>query len=370
MTNYFVAILLLTPFAAFFRDGIMLVAVFAVCSFFLFVLPSTGYDYDYYKQAFDNAYVTLSYPWFSTDSIITAEPFYIWYTAAVSVLTPLPFQGFLVLNFIFCGVLSFFAFRKLKVISLDLFWISFLPVVVPTLFYFSPRSSISLFWVLLGFMLLVRRKVLFALPCLFLGISIHSQYILITTFTVVAYLVYAYSYKFNDSIRKKLGLALIFMAGLSLLGVQQLMGVLSSALGVLPSAEVAVSKLHYLESARSGYRLTAILSIIVYPAMMYLIFVRKKKLCFSFFDNRELDETFVHMLALVIIFGAMINIVFIGESHLAGRLSRFSDYIGMGVVLPTFFVIYLGRVATVFILWALVWLAPLMYSTVYGVGVS
>lgn len=348
----------------------MLVAIFIVCSVFLFILPSTGYDYDYYKQAFDNAYLISSYPWFSTDSIITAEPFYIWYTAVVSVLTPLPFQGFLVLNFVFCGLLSFFSFRKLRVVSLDLFWVSFLPVVFPTLFYFSPRSSISFFLVLLGFMLLVRRKLLLALPFFFLGISIHSQYILITVFMVVAYLFYDYSYKFDDSIRKKLGLALIFMAGLSLLGVQQLMGVLSSVLGVLPSAEVAVSKLHYLESTRSGYRLTAILSIIIYPAMMYLIVIRKKKCFFSFIENKKWDETFVHMLVLVVIFGAMINLVFIGESHLAGRLSRFSDYIGMGVILPSFLVIYLGRLAAVFILWALVWLAPLMYSTVYGVGVS
>ena len=333
---------------------------------FLLVLPSTGLDYDYYKQAFDNAYYVSTFPWFYTDSTLTAEPLYIWYTSMVSVLTPFSFQAFLVLNFLLCVSFSMFAYRKVRYLKIDLFWLSFLPVIFPTLFYFSPRSSVSFFLVLLGFFLLCRRRLLFSLLFIAIGVSLHSQYILVSVFFIAAYLTYIYSQGLEEKLRRRVGVFLIFSAGACLVGVHALMGVLSSVLGVLPSSEVALSKLHYLESSRSGYRVTSVLSILVYPAVFYLMKKEKSKKGIVFLDDSDADRLFVHMLGLVVLFGAMINIVFIDQSHLAGRLSRFSDYVGMGIILPAFLVMYLRRELCVLVLWGMVLVAPFIYSTVYG----
>ena len=366
MDKYYIAVLIVTPLALIFKGRMAVLLIAACCSTFLAVLPSTGFDYDYYKQAFDHAYHAAQFPWFYTDSILTAEPLYIWYTSAVSVITPLPFQGFLVLNFILCVILSLFSFKKTKYIRIDLFWVSFLPVVFPTLFYFSPRSSLSFFLVLFGFFLLCQRRIWLSFGILAIAVSLHSQYILVCVFFIAAYFSYAYSRGLEEKIRRRVGLALILLSGLCLVGVHSLMGVLSSVLGVLPSSEIALSKLHYLEASRSGYRITSILSIIIYPIIFYLMKKRKDARGITFFNDNYTDQVFVHMLGLVILFGAMVNLVFFDQSHLAGRLSRFSDYMGMGVIIPAFLVIYFGRELCILGLWVMALVAPLVYGTVYN----
>ncbi|KAF0809834.1 hypothetical protein A167_01374 [Alcanivorax sp. S71-1-4] len=366
MEYYYYYALVLTPLALVIRRNFLIAIMMIGGCWFLLTLPSTGYDYDYYKQAYDNAYFDAGYPWFKTEAVLTAEPLYKWYTSFVSVVLPIEFQGFLALNFILCLVISWFSLRGFRNIDLDLFWLAFVPVIFPTLFYFSPRSSISFFLVFLGFMSLIKGRNLFALLPLSLGILIHSQYILVVVFFTVSYFSYRATVGLSERIRKRIGILILVLLGLSLLVVRYLMGVLASVLGLLPSADVAVSKLHYLEGSETGYRLTAVLSILVYPMIYMSVMWIKKKRGIYFLENEAQDRQFCHMIGLVVLFGALVNIVFFETSHLAGRLSRFSDYLCMGLLLPVFLKLFLKREGAVIALWGMVWVAPLMYRTVYG----
>ena len=68
------------------------------CSVSLLLLPDTGADYGAYKDAYDNAYFTIEYPWFQTASSLTAEPAYKWYTSFFANVIPLGFSSFLMLS--------------------------------------------------------------------------------------------------------------------------------------------------------------------------------------------------------------------------------------------------------------------------------
>lgn len=63
---------------------------------FLYLLPSTGLDYEFYKLSYDSAQLAPDFPY----STLSAEPFYIWYTSFISIVTAFRFPLFLFINFI------------------------------------------------------------------------------------------------------------------------------------------------------------------------------------------------------------------------------------------------------------------------------
>ena len=91
----------------------------------------------------------------------------------------------------------------------------------------------------------------------------------------------------------------------------------------LPTSAIISSKLHYLDSANSGFRMSGLLSIVIYP--LFMIFFRKNP------EFRKLETVLVVLTA----FSLLINIVFISNAHIAGRLSRVSDYFLFSYVLAT-----------------------------------
>ena len=126
------------------RSKYSIFIILSTTSYILFLLPSTGMDYDYYKADYISAHYIPNFPFFRTTTILTAEPFYKWYTAFISVITNLSFEEFLSLNFIMLYGLLFNLFKKyFQVFPSLLFMVFGLMAIVPTIFYFSPRSSIS-----------------------------------------------------------------------------------------------------------------------------------------------------------------------------------------------------------------------------------
>ncbi|MAY89177.1 MAG: hypothetical protein CML02_20940 [Pseudooceanicola sp.] len=356
---------LLSIFALIFNKYLFVALVVVGISCFLFLLPSTGLDYYYYRQAFENAYLVQEFPWFKTDSIITAEPFYLWYNSFLGVVFPFGFPFFLVVNFLICFLLSYLAIRRVPKVDFGLFWAAILPVVVPTIFYFSPRSSVSFFLLLLSFFLVLQSR--FKTAAIFMGgaFLVHSQYILVSAFIVLLNFFYPIVERSNGLSKKIYSASLIICLAVALKMIGLLLTHIEFILSLLPSANIAISKLRYFEGSSSGLRITAVLSVIVYPAMILLIGIQKQKGKLVYFESKGVDDRAQYFILMIIFFGAVINVVFFGDPHLAGRLSRFSDYLGLGVVMPMFFKLYFDRSLAVIFLWFLCFLGPILYPTVY-----
>tara|TARA_R100000789_G_scaffold75315_2_gene70922 strand:- start:526 stop:1590 length:1065 start_codon:yes stop_codon:yes gene_type:complete len=352
--------------AMFLRSWLLLLVVAVGLSWFLLILPSTGMDYDYYKDAYDNAFGLASFPWFDTQAIITAEPLYLWYSSFFSVVTGAPFQFFLALNFLICFFFSVLSFRENRLLKLDLAWVAFLPVIAPTLFYFSPRSSLSFFMLMFGFFLLVKGRFWVALPVIVFSMMFHSQYILIGFFIIFSYLIFEVSPRLKI---KKSYIAVLVVTGMAifLLGANYLVGFLASFFSVVPNSDVAVGKLSQLENVREGYRVTAMLSVLVYPALLFFVWRRAKSKELVFYNDDVVNRRWMFMIAMAVVFGAMVNLVFFNASHLSGRLGRFSDYFSMAVLVPLSLRLIGGRLAVSGALLILVIMAPFMYSTVYNI---
>lgn len=332
---------------------------------FLYLLPSTGWDYDHYQEAYDLSYFVNEFPWFYTTSGITAEPLYLWYNSAFGVLVPLGFELFLVLNFLFCFLMSFTFFDGRKDLLLY-FWISMIPVILPTLFYFSPRSSISFFLVLTGFFKLCQNRNITALILIFIGCMFHSQYILISVFILSYSVLLMILSRCSDVVKKRVLILFGALTFILILNINVFIGVIEGVLGQLPSSKVAVSKLHYLSDARGGLRATSILSIVVFPSLMYVILRKYRSTKIQLFSKPKTDQRFILMLTACVVFGFLINVLFFNAPHLSGRLGRFSDYLGMTVVMPLSLMFLGGKkiLFAVLIIFALA--APFLYPTVYN----
>lgn len=366
MEAYYYFVLFVTASAVLLRNWFLLFWIVVIFSFFLLTLPSTGRDYDYYKAAYDNAFMLPSFPWFGTQAVITAEPLYLWYSSFLSVITGSSFQIFLVVNFLICFFVSMLSFYGNRMARLDFAWVAFLPVIAPTIFYFSPRSSLSFFMLMFGFFLLVKGRLWAGLAAIVFSALFHSQYIMIGLFLVFSYFIFQVSPKFKI---KKVYLAFLLVTSmiLFLLGIKYLLGFLSAAFSVLPSSDVAVGKLNQLEDVREGYRVTAILSILIYPSMLFFLWQRFKKGGVIFYDDDLMNRRWMFMMAMVVVFGAMINIVFFNASHLSSRLGRFSDYFSMAILVPLVFRLVGGRLVASAGLFVMALMAPIMYATVYNI---
>jgi hypothetical protein len=339
--------------------------------YFLVVLPTTGWDYEVYKQAFDASYFSDKYPWFQSRTILTSEPFYLWYNSFWGVILPLGFSWYLAVNFLVCVVISKFTFKKFKPDHFLYFWLMFLPVIIPTVFYFSPRSSISFILIFCAMVTLTRHKYLWATLLFFMGCMTHSQFLLITFLIIGTYiLLYRANYSEEKYMRIIKFLSIFLFIALNFMS--QLSSVLVNFLSFLPTVKIIAAKMHYFESEdgeNSSFRLTAILSILIYPILSYslvkLISQSKRNLVFLDSIPKKTELLFTYMLFAIMAYGAVINLSFLNESHVAGRLSRLSDYIGMGLVLPLYMRLVLNEITTKWVLILFCLVAPLLFATLY-----
>jgi hypothetical protein len=330
----------------------------------LILLPSTGADYDYYKSAYDSASLSSTFPYFNSLSELTAEPLYLWYSSVISVVTSLPFNYFLAVNFGIC-IAIFGLIKKGFIRSIEsYFWIALLPVVLPTIFYASPRSSISFILCLSGVVLLAQKQAKLGFSLLFLGISFHSQYIPAASIAALASIVMSSKSQLSKIASLCIHLTITILAILLLASPQIFGSIASTVLAILPSGDVAVAKLHYLEGTGDSLRMTSLLSIAVYPILFFQLnrISNSKRVIF---EDKELDANFLYLLGKLIFFGAIINLIYFDNPHIAGRLSRLSDYLGIGILIPAYLKARCSKqlVAAFLMLFALV--SPILYRSLY-----
>ena len=338
------------------------------CFYLLTVLPSTDLDYDVYKKSYDNAVFVSHFPWFESVSRLNSEPFYVWYTSFFGVIFSFEFPVFLGINFLICITLSFLALKNiLDINNYYYFWMFLLPVIFPTIFYFSPRSSISFFAILLGFMFLFKEKYMYALLIIFCGVNLHSQFLPITMMILITFITFQILQKKDKEsyIEITLFYGLLFFIFLKISST--LIVFLSDFLSFMPSSETVNSKLRYLTNSRSGFRITSILSILIYPIISYhlLTLIKRDSSLFVLKEDKSKELIFGYMLFAITIYGAVINLAYINEPHLAGRLSRFSDYIGMCLLVPAYLIsCEREHIANILIV-LLCMISPFIYGTLY-----
>jgi hypothetical protein len=68
-----------------------------------------------------------------------------------------------------------------------------------------------------------------------------------------------------------------------------------------------------------------------------------------------------------VLFGFCVNLAFFDQPHISGRLSRFSDYYSLGIVLPVSLLLFFSWRVVVLTAIILIFSAPVLYSTVYAI---
>lgn len=340
------------------------VLIFGV-AFILSQLLPTGFDYQYYETDYLSGYFFELPPFFYTDGGLTAEPLYKIYSGLIRVLTQSSFQFFLSFNFLLCVLVYyvFFPFRRGDIFYFSLLYLT--PVILPTIFYFSPRSSLSFFLVLASLYLLISSQLSKAVLCSFLGVMIHSQYIPFVFFLFFVYFLCGKGAEFN---MRKSALTLIIVGGvftISLFFLGSFISLISSALSFLPSGDVASTKLHYFTSSESGFRITSLLSIILFPILMYIYWKRRRLLVNKLNISRDFNERLCFFIMIPVVYGVSINIAFYDAPHLSGRLGRFSDYFLFFTLIPLSLRCVFSNRVVLLVLTIFVVSAPILYPTVY-----
>ena len=364
-----------TIFVSFFYlldKKLSLYILFVGCCFFLWYLPSINFfgpDYPGYLNCYENAYTISNFPWYVSASVLVSEGFYVWLNASFAIITGFKFPFFLVANFLASFLLSLYILKDFKKDFKYLFWLMILPVIFPTIFYYLIRSSLSFFFTLVAFMVLVnfpkKRAGLFAIFSMFIAINIHSQYMLISILFIFMFYFLKLDDEsaFNNNLKKVYIVSIILYLFLFL--INNFIDVLTSLFSYLPSAEVAIVKLGYFENSREGFRLTGLLSILAYPYMAYKVLYTVHETQYTLLLNDKVKEKkMMFLIFTIILFGAVINLAFINNPHVAGRLSRFSDYLGMVMLMPFYFKIQLYNKEKIFLI-IITLLAPILYAAVY-----
>lgn len=358
---YYLLLSLFCTYLFFINTRLSVFAFVFIFSFLLFNLDSTGLDYDYYEKDYLTGYFQSDWPYFYTNGGLTAEPFYRIYSGFIRTVTQSSFQFFLVINFIVCVLLYFISlpFENVRVRFLPLLFA--VPVIFPTIFYFSPRSSLSYFLVLLGGFMLIKGRKWAPFGIMFLGGMLHSQFLLFILFSLLCVHMNPqrkYPLLFLYSV-----LLFVFLKVLPLI-----IGLVASFLSFLPSADVATNKTHYLESAKEGFRITSILSIIVFPLLSYTLYKARDTIDIRFGIKSEMVSKFMYFTVLSVLFGLVVNLAFINQPHLAGRLSRFSDYYSFMILLPLAIYAYFSFSVVKVCLMLFLLISPIIFPTIYSVA--
>jgi len=372
--EYFYAFTLISVLLFFINKKRAVIFVIIGCVFFLYYLPSIGHfgpDYLGYQTTYVNAFKIEAFPWVNTAAQIDSEPFYLWYSSLISAYSNLVFSFYMIFNFLLCVFISVFMLRSFKSDYKYFFWIMILPVIFPTIFYFLLRSSLSYFLVALGFFSLLnpsKKKAIFlAILFFFLGINLHSQYILITLLILGVFVVL----RFETLAEYYRDLKIIIISAFALIfiltGLRSFTNELASILSFLPSSDVISVKIGHLTGVdNKGLRLTALLSIVIYPVMAFQVVIKTYKSHVLYFLNNKLKERkFLLLMLAIILYGAAINIAYFDSALAAGRLSRFSDYLGICLLMPMYFKTCIGYKTEYLALVIITVLAPILYAAVY-----
>ena len=308
-----------------------------------------------------------TYPYFSTVGRIDSEPYYRIYSAFIRVVTGLSFNGYLALNFIvwylilYAGLKSIF---KPDVVTVFLL-LGFLSIT-PAIFYYLIRSGTPYVLVVLVFVLYVKKRPFWALALSFIAVGFHSQYIPAIFVLAIGYFWYEHIVKKQLTISNNL----LYISVLSFM----LMIVFKWAVPILSMMSFLPTDISFLEGkARAltggteGYRLTSVLSTVVFP-LIYFYLLKKEKFLkvFQKGESRETYNRFIFLLGSIILLSFIVNLVFFNTPLVAARLSRFGDYTFMMIGVGTFLLTMKNSDKLLpLILVFLAAIAPLLYPAVY-----
>jgi len=338
----------------------------------IYFLPGTAPDYQGYKLDYESGKMIDSFPYFRTLSIIDAEPYYKIYSAFIKVVTGLSFNGYLALNFILWYSLLYIGLKSIfKPYAVTIFMMLGLISIVPAIFYFLLRSSTPYILAVLVFVLYVKKRPIMAMVVSFIAMGFHSQYIPAIFVLGLSY----FWYEFFIKNKQSTGKILIYtgvMSMLLLIAFKWAVPILSMLTFLPTDTAFLAGKSRALTSATEGFRLTSILSIVVFPWMFFYLVKKRKFLeVFQKGESRETYNRFIFLLGSAVLLAFVLNLVFINAPLIAGRLSRFSDYtflmIGMGTFLIT--IKHSDKLLPLLFL-LLMCLAPFIYPAVYDFNLS
>ncbi|MDE2038817.1 MAG: EpsG family protein [Elusimicrobia bacterium] len=338
-----------------FHKGVA-VAIFA---FFLLHAQSTGADYEYYKIGFNSVQRTEDFPYVETSGL-DAEPAYQYYMLLGRSLTD-DFNIFLALSFFVWILLLRWALLKFGLGSEDLRYVLIcaLPTVVPVVAYWSPRSALSLPLLIFALYFLNSKRVLAVLLMAFLAMQCHSQYIPVAVVIIATALAWCYS--------RKAVLPIAFAASLVVVSILRfdVIAILSMRLlGASRIFDFALSKLHYFQSVDEALTLRPAGLIMILVDLYYLLFLRRA--IFSGASNSDsMSSMMKNALDICTAFSLVTNVLFIEDSHIAGRVSRFPDYFTICVGLPFVVRRFFGKKSAHFIILGYALLSMLMYRQIY-----
>lgn len=343
----------------------------AVLVYFIVVFVDDGFippDYENYLQVFENAFRVEGWPYYKTITFASVEELYVTFNGFVKFNIADDFVTFMMVNAALSLLLYYLLVRKMLVHHRAVSFVMLLPVIYPTGNYFLLRSSLPFFLGLLALAYLANKKWWPAVVLFVIGFNIHNQYILSFFLTVVAFFYLKRGIAREDfkTVNRVLLISAVILAVfLGFANVFQ--DLIAQAFSFLPNSNLTSTKINYLETERQSYRYTAVLSIGVFPYFCYKIL--KHKLNYRewrvFYQDNNKDLMFVYLLFALSLAGAAINIGFIDNSHVAGRLSRFSDYVLTLFILHTYFKLYTPRETYKLIILFIVLISPLIYPAVY-----
>lgn len=314
----------------------------------LLFLPDPGQDFPFYERAFDSVNFDISARnWYSGGGGLTAEPPWFWYSSLLKSLGVWEFRVFLVVNFWICLALIVKALRLLELTRdhLNLTLALLVPVVFPTIFFRSPRSSISLALCLLGLAYFANGRSRIAVILVVAGSAVHSQFLVVCLFSLLV------SFKPSSQVPKVFargGMALLLTLG-ALLFAQAAI----SRVGFIPNFDFFQAKLSQFEDPRTGFRLTGLLSIFVVPFLAW----RSR----SYWASPQVAALVLNLS----IFSLGVNLAFLNAGHIAGRLSRLSDFLLLPLLGSWFLIERTGRFERVIPLAPVFVLIPFAYPTLY-----
>lgn len=304
----------------------------ALIAFGIFLLnaTTTGNDYDLYKIGYENVTFFDEPPYIATNQL-DSEPIYLLYMALGRLISD-EFNVFLTFCFIVWIWLNKVALGRLGIEKADLRYILLcaLPVVIPVVAYWSPRSAISLPLLMLAYYFLNKNRG--ALGVLFgvLAGLFHSQYI---PFALTLILTIVISRYFRRSVIEGAIVFSILVVGLLRFGGDTISLLFDGRDGSIFS--LAFGKLHYFvdPNQTGAIRFSGLLIILM--DLAYLLYFRR-------YAQRSIDsnqqgsnlDSVLQLIGIAAVFSIVTNILFINDAHVAGRVARFADYFVMCVGMP------------------------------------
>lgn len=339
---------------------------FALIVFGIFLLnaTTTGNDYDLYKIGYENVTFFDEPPFIATNEL-DSEPIYLLYMALGRLVTD-EFNVFLTICFVVWIWLNKVAFSKLGVEKADLRYILLcaLPVVIPVVAYWSPRSAISLPLVILTHYFLQKNRVATGVLFGVLAGLFHSQYI---PFVLMLILTVVISRYLRWTVIKGAIVFSILVVGLLRFGGDAISFLFDVRDGSIFS--LAFGKLHYFVDPNKTGAIRYSGLLIILMDIAYLLYFRR-------YAQRSINTNqkgsnlagALQLLGIAAVFSIVVNILFIHDAHVAGRVARFADYFVMCVGIPVVLrLVASKRIANgMLVLYALLSMAA--FNNIYIIG--